>query len=91
MDRFQILNIYPTFHCFSIFICFIVAPDCVVAIKVTHYDFSRLMTRRVFVCKRRIRWFIHACHSKAFQVDEKNFHVVDTVNMVLLTSKPGFT
>ena len=77
MDQFRsVLNIHPTFHCFSIFICFIITPDCVVAIKVTHYDFSRLMTRRVFVCKRRIRWFIYACHSKAFQVD-----VVVTVNI----------
>ena len=81
MDQFQILNIHPTFHCFSIFICFIITRDCVVAIKVTHYDFNRLMTRRVLVCRKRIRWFIYACHSKAFQVDGKDFHVVVTVNI----------
>ena len=51
------------------------------AIKVTHYDFSRLMTRKVFVCKKRIKWFMYVCHSKAFQVDEKDFQVVVTVNI----------
>ena len=81
MDQFQIVNIHPTFHCFSIFICFIITPDCVVAIKVTHYDFNGLMARGVFVCKRRIRWFINTCHSKTFQVDGKVFHVVVTVNI----------
>ena len=81
MDQFQILNIHPTFHCFSIFICFTIAPVCVVAIKVIHYDFSRLMTRRAFACKRRIRWFIYAFPCKAFQVVGKDFHVVVTVNI----------
>ena len=81
MDQFQIFNIHPIFHCFSIFICFIITPDCVVAIEVIHYDFNRLMTRGVFVYKRRIRWFIYTCHSKAFQVDGKDFHVVVAVNI----------
>ena len=51
------------------------------AIKVTHYDFNRLMIRGVFVCKRRIRRFIYTCHSETFQVDGKDFHVVVTVNI----------
>ena len=84
MDQFQILNIYPTFHCFSYLFVFIIAPDCVVAIKVTHYYFSKLMTRRVFVRKRRIRWFIHACDSKAFQMYEKDFQFAVTVNTSLI-------
>ena len=39
------------------------------------------MTRKVFVCKKRIKWFMYVCHSKAFQVDEKDFQVVVTVNI----------
>ena len=39
------------------------------------------MTRRTFVCKRCILWFMYACHSKVFEVDGKNFHVVVIVNI----------
>ena len=60
------------------------------AIKVTHYDFNRLITRGGFVCKRRIRWFIYTCHSKAFQVDGKDFYVVVTVNIGAIDISASF-